>query len=432
MTGRAHGPMRRGPVAWGAAVLLASGLAVSAAAQTPENSAEILERATEAVFHIEVTGTPSDPANPTQEAARSGKAFAIGPEMLVTALNVVGDETEWMLARTTRDEVTRAVRPLSRTVQLTDGRNFRIPPGDVLVLAAPARAVDAAGIMVPDLKLKDYFHFSMCDIVEGQHYSALMTTSQQPGDARSVERLELVPLIAAGYRPGDYGALYLFESEGAPPFAPEPWGHGGSPILDADGNVVALISAVTVTGGGPIVLATPISPLFPGLGPMLAREPENAAATQAQLKCSMVDAVRQVRNQLKSHAIWSISPRPADNPDEVDIVFEYDSAIDPPNISSIEVRYMFFGTEVEGLPAGRIPHRPAAEDVITLRPNPKEPRTFVTSEIARVGRVSVANYVKPGNGAIEFVRLMIKAHLTTGEIVENRTKYYDIQWSDLD
>jgi len=388
----------------------------------------ILDTASHAFFNVEVNGTPEDATDPQQEARRFGKAFAVGDNMLVTSLHVVGSDAEWAPARTTRDEITRAVRPVKRTVQLSKANGSAQPFTDVVVLPAPTHAIDAAGILAPDLALGDYFQLSMCDIVKDKVYYALMTQSNPPTERNSVGNVTLAPVIADGYLPASYGPLYVFHPDGQPDFASEPWGHDGSPIFDDDGAVVAVVSAVTVTGGGTKVLATPIQPLFPGTNQLLARAPEPSLHGNSQLKCSMADVVRRIHDQVASHAIWTVIPEQRDGRPTGNILFEYESVADPPNIASIRVEYQFWGPEKKGKETTRIAHRRGDLDVITLTPTGLG-RTFETSEIVGVGRALAEPYVKGGNGSIVYLRLTITPTLDTGETLENRSKTYEVPWS---
>lgn len=412
-----------------AAVLALAVVCAQAEAQTGNGSEEaILEKAELAFFHVETRGTPRDPDDPTQEAVRSGKAFAVGQNTLVTARNVVGAETEWKPARTTRDEINRTVRPLLRDVRLGAVGGMEIAPDSLLVLPPPSNAIDAASIVVPGLKLGAYFQLSLCDLVDGKIYNGLMTGAADPSQDDSLRNLTVVPLVARGYQPATYGALFVFEPVEQPTYASEPWGHGGSPILDEDGNVAAVIAAVTVGAGGVSkVLATPIQPLFPGTNQLLARGPDPAARND-RLKCSMVDMVARIHDQVASHAIWTVSAESEEGRPTGDILFEYESVADPPNIASIEVRYQFWGTENEGDELTRIAHRPSNLDIVVLDPDRRQ-RSFSTSEIVSVGRRLVEPYIQPNKGSIQFLRLTITPTLTTGEVLENRRKVYEVQWS---
>lgn len=412
-------------------LLICLWVAVRAQAQPLDDDARVLlDKARQAFLHVEVRGTPLDPTNPLQESERFGKAFAISPDMLVTTMHVVGDEAEWKLARNTRDEITRAVRPLDRTVEVTGANGGQVPLRDIIVLPAATHAIDAAAIFVPGLDLDSYYQHSLCDIREGEIYAALMTDAADPADRRSVDSPTLVHLRASGHRPGEYGGLYVFVPEDAPGFSAEPWGHGGSPIFDADGNVAALISAVTATSEGIRILATPIQPLFPGTNQILARGPDTSTASRAQLKCSMLDMVARIHDQVASHAIWTVSAEMEDGRASGDILFEYESVADPPNIASIEVRYQFWGTEKEGDELTRIAHRPSNEDVVVLTPG-RLLRSFATSEIVRVGRRLVEPFISQGGGSIRFLRLTITPTLTTGQTLESRRKVHEVQWSDF-
>jgi len=421
------------PRTWLACVLLMPFLAFATGAMAQPRDADarvLIEKAGDAFFHVEVTGTPLDAQSPFQESERFGKAFAVSPNMLITAFHVVGDENEWQLSRTTRDEITRAVRRLDRTVEIT-GTSPRLGTlTEVIVLPAVTHAIDAAAVLVPELNLNTYFQLSLCDIREGATYSALMTDSQQPADESSLNSVRLIKLRASGYRPTEYGALYVFVPEDAPEFSTEPWGHGGSPVFDAEGNVAAVISAVTATAEGPKVLATPIQPLFPGTNRLLARAPNPSRSANALLKCSMVDMLKRIHDQVASHAIWSVAAEIEDGRPTDDIQFDYESVADPPNIDSIEVRYQFWGIENEGEELTRIAHRPSNEDVVVLTPGRKS-RSFSTSEIVSVGRRLVEPFIADGRGSIRFLRLTITPTLSTGETLENRRKVHEIQWSDF-
>lgn len=388
----------------------------------------ILEKAARAFFHVAVDGTPRSTTDPLQEAQRSGKAFAVGSDMLVTALHVVGTEAEWQLARTSRDEITRAVRPLDRTITLTPADALQRPLTEVVVLPAPTNVIDAAGMMIPGLGLDTFFELSMCDIVRGKTYHALMTRANPPSDRDSINNLALVPLVAGGYETADYGPLYVFDPQGAPEFKSEPWGHDGSPVFDEDGTVVAVVSAVTVTANGTKILATPIQPLFPGTNQLLARAPVPNPLASQRLKCSMADTVRRIHDQVASHAIWTVTPEVIDGRATGNILFDYESVADPPNIASIKVEYQFWGPEKKGKETTRIAHRRGDQDIVTLEPG-RQGRTFSTAEIVSVGRTLAEPYVRQGNGSIVYLRLTITPTLDTGETLDSRSKTYEVPWS---
>ncbi len=402
-----------------------------AVAQSLDGSEEaILEKAALAFFHVETRGTPRDANAPTQEALRTGKAFAVGQNTLVTARNVVGSETEWKLKRTTRDEITRTVRPLDRTVTLGAVSGPEIAPDSLFVLPAPSSAIDAASIFVPGLQLGAHFQLSLCDLVEGKIYNALMTGASDPSSNSSLGDLKVVPLVARGYEPAAYGQLYVFEPVEQPAYASEPWGHGGSPILDEDGNVAAVIAAVTVEAGSASkVLATPIQPLFPGTNQILARGPD-PSTHGGRLKCSMVDMVGRIHDQVASHAIWTISPDTEDGEPTGDILFSYDSVADPPNIASIRVEYGFLGIEKAGRSFGRLfSGREPGQDFVVLEPERRRPRTFSTSEIVSIGRNLVERRIEPNGGSIWSIEVYITPTLKTGDVLTDREKRYEVQWS---
>lgn len=404
----------------------------SAGAQDVDEFKQVaLKKARVALFNVEVMGTPSDPNDVTQEATRWGKAFAVGSDLLVTALHVVGSEAEWKLKRTTRDEITRAVRPISRTVSISAANGKYIDPGKTIVLPSPPHTVDVASILLPQESLSEFFQLSLCDLVEGETYFALMTTSDNPRIPASLEDLEIVPLIAQGYNT-EYGPLYTFLPDGAMLISSEPWGHDGSPILDAEGNAVAVISAVTVTAGGTIILASPIQPLFPGALQLLAKGSDTESVGGGRLKCSMVDTVRRISEQMSSYAIWSAFAEIRDGKPSGQIVIEYESVADPPNVASIEIRYRFLGIERDGEEESRInaPQREGEQDVVVLLPS--KGRSFSTSAIVAKAREVYLPYVRQNDGYISTIELLITPTTTSGDVLKKRVKTISIPWAAFD
>jgi len=107
-----------------------------------------------AFFHIDVEGELSsgEDAKP-----RSGKAFAIGPDHVVTARHVVGSKAEWAgttktatnSQRTLRPHELRVYQPVKRSIKLYREEDFGDNHKGNVVLPAVSEDLDAVGILVP-------------------------------------------------------------------------------------------------------------------------------------------------------------------------------------------------------------------------------------------------------------------------------------------
>jgi hypothetical protein len=393
--------------AFAISLLLICSISAGAVADVPEAVRATVD---EAFFHVTVTGTLK---GESQSHDRHGKAFGIGRNLLVTSRHVVGDPEEWEPDGDSQsDEIARAMRPLQRKVWIQ--RKADSEAGDEnFVLPAPSHAIDAAGISVPDLDLGSYFQLSMCEIEEGQIYTAIMVETD-PREPSSIARPTGVELRASGYDPLKYGALYVFDTApGNASFEGEPDGHDGSPILDREGNVIAIISAVTALGGGRghRILATPIQPLFPGASTLLSLAPE-LTELKSSLKCSLADTVRRIHDEVSSHAIWSVDVK-RDNEGKASTVhLSYESISQEPNISAIDVYYEFWGIDTNfKTDVTRISFQdPNPTSTIRLDDTaPRKQREFEAHEIARIGRDIVEKHLASiaQNGFIDHVQLYI-------------------------
>ena len=70
-----------------------------------------------------------------------------------------------------------------------------------MVLPVSPYPVDTAAISIPDLNLKRFFGLSLCGIKEEQNYTAVVTSSSDPGDAASVDSPSTLKVVAKGYEP---------------------------------------------------------------------------------------------------------------------------------------------------------------------------------------------------------------------------------------
>jgi len=392
----------------------------------------------EAFFHVTVTGKLQGTA-PAEEISHNGKAFAIAPDLLVTAQHIVGGPDEWRHKTAEADHiepaVERAARPLDRDIRITrsdSGGEFANP----MILPVSPYPVDTAGISLQGANLKRYFRLSMCRIQKGEHYAALMTNHNNPSDPHSVDSVAAVELEAMGYDPRKYDTLYFFKPVGSSSIERVD-GHDGSPIFDKEGNVVAIVSGVVATGGHKI-LATSIQPIFPGASALTALGPDISGNSDTNMKCSLFDTVKRIRNEVASHAVWTVEVEPAKSDNEfAKVRISYENLEESPNIDSIEVTYNFFGldqddqTSVETIREYSDPNK----NKLPLTPSGK--REFATTEIAEIGNTLVMPHVKAARpaGFIQYVQLKIVPKLSNrngGGILDRSPVTRYVPWSLLE
>jgi hypothetical protein len=377
----------------------------------------------DAFFHVSVTGKPRGD-NPKD---RYGKAFAIGPNLLVTAQHVLGDPDEWEMKSEKNKEIARAARLLDRQIELrrvrtSDTNNLSDPIRKSFVLPASSYAINAAGLSVPGLNVEKPFCLSMCKIVKSGTYRAIMTSDEKPGEAESLKNLTDVKLHLADPDPERYGSLYVFNVDmDSSKFHGEKEGHDGSPILDGEGRVVALVSAVTkLDGGGLRILATSIGPLFPGTSELLSRALDSAESANASLRCSLVDTVKRIHDQVATYATsWSLHVPRGDDGRPGTVQLSYESVSDTPNVKSIEVYYEYWGKyrPVDAQAATITGYSDRNEGYISIGADTNKERTFSSDEISSIGKTSVEPFVKAKHkdGQIETVRLLIVPEFTNGK-----------------
>lgn len=76
------------------------------------------------------------------------------------------------------------------------------------MLSASSRGSGAAALSVPGLlKLQAFYQLSLCDIHDGERYTALVTEHDDPKPPDSVRTPTLVGLTADGYDPAKCGGL---------------------------------------------------------------------------------------------------------------------------------------------------------------------------------------------------------------------------------
>lgn len=433
---RAHGP--QAPV-WAMIGCLIALATSPARGQDDEgrDDAWLRNAAAESFFHLDVTGhLAGTTGQPGPAESRWGKAFAIGPNLLLTANHVFGDWSEWAPRDEPRREVARAVRPIDRDVALLAAdQDPDRPIRDLVLLPAFSPAVDAATLLVPGLDLAPdvIFQLSLCPIREGEPYAALLVTDD-PQSSSSMSGATAVGLVAEGFQPATYGGLYVFALDGGQSFDANPDGHDGSPILDASKNVVAIVSAVTRDGGRTRILATPIQPLIPGTDLLLSQAPTLAGGTTTRPKCSMADLVGVMDYNVSTHAIWSVSSD-RDNAGPTGLLkFTYDSIYRAANVKSIQVEYEFYGRKSSDGPYTRLPLAGGgdrSDGFIEIPQRSETSRVFRDAEILDAARQTLMPSLSQRGGEISFVQLRITPTYLGLEHQSSEPVEIGLAWSDL-
>lgn len=402
---------------------------VSPATAEPGDAAWLKEMARSAVFHVSVTGKlPTNP--PTRAPLRSGKAFAVGPNLVVTSQHLLGDPEEWAQADSPSEQIRRLVRPLERTMSLRPANGDAIAGGIVL----PAAFVsDVAGISIPNRKLTSYFRLSMCEISETRIYTAIMTEVSFPSDPTSIDYMTLVKLRPGKPNPSEYGSLLVFDTVEPPQFHVDPTGHDGSPVLDEDGSVVAIISAVVeAPGGGYRILATPIQPLFPVASAVMALAPASDGSADASLKCSLSDTVKRINDQVIAHATWSVDipERDPDGLPEEGLYLRYESVAERPSIKKISFEYRYIGAQRKDEQPRELKYQSKDNKVNILTLQQSSSWKFALREIIIEGKEEVEPYLEKEKegGRIDIVEIRIyKIELSDGRILKKDT-YLTFVW----
>ncbi|WP_055047194.1 hypothetical protein [Devosia sp. A16] len=301
-----------------------------------------------AFFHISVSGEAAEGA---VAGNRQGKAFAIGPSLIVTSRHLLGADTDWKPRDDLAAEVIRATGAVARTIELIPATADT--PADLginaLVSQEQGSATDIAEISLPDAHLEPYFGLSMCDIQVGQTYGVLLGTREPPTDPRSVKHAGVAKLSAVGFDVPEYGGLFVFDVvEDNPAVQWESDGHEGSPIIDGDGNVVGIVSAIELTSGGDHrILATPIqSPLLSAISAVDQGPP---GPKSRSIKCSLADTVKRINDQVLAYATWTAEvARDKDGKPSGQLLLKYESVADYPNIDTITIEYDYWGKQRGG------------------------------------------------------------------------------------
>lgn len=359
------------------------------------------QTASDAFFHVSVAGKLSGQRGTT---SRSGKAFAIASDLVITSRHVIGSQSDWEPDKESGlpEEVEEVLNPILREIEIVrtdanDGEALGSPIKDLFVVEPEGTRADVVGIALTSSAVKKPFRISLCDLVKGKTYTAILTVDS-PKTASSITKVMPVSLLAHGYKPTAFGDLYVFEPVAGTTYSADPEGHDGSPILDEKGEVVAVVSAVTKDANNQKwILGTPIGTSFPSALDLLSVV---SAANDQQIRCSLAQAVA-------AQAFWTLDVSRDEDGRVNSIGLRYENLVEP-NIIAIKIVAEYWGYEsdvAEELTNIKRRDPAADQDIVLTRANARQ-REFTTDEIHRIGKDLIESNLE-GSACILYVKLNI-------------------------
>ena len=198
------------------------------------------------LFIVNVEGRSSIPG--AQKIREQGRAFAVDKDVLLTARHVTGNRTQWankgdgLLYIPDRRVQIQAAKAYVRPVTIPP------PVSDLFVTPAATETIDAVKLTVPNLKARE-FRLNSCEIPAGAPHKALILRNGDLG------KPEFIPLRPDQYSSTEFGeVLVFFTEDGAAARIQK--GDSGSPVLNAQNEVIGLVSGITGDPVGSQVLVT--------------------------------------------------------------------------------------------------------------------------------------------------------------------------------
>ncbi len=234
----------------------------SVQAQWVTNLPDNIELKPKQVFRIHTKGPPAPKAGGEESTStRSpkliseyGTGFAIAPNAIITARHVTLNADKF---RSKSDKISIPERTVKVFYTETEERdaeekdNFRL-----WVTPASNPTIDASLVNLDTLNVTP-FNLSVCDIGAGKEYHLLKFSNDEKGEESKVLQLPISIVIKASVdRTARLGDLRLFTHEAELKSETPRAGDSGSPVLDSQGNVVGLLSAIE---GDNNLYVTPVS-----------------------------------------------------------------------------------------------------------------------------------------------------------------------------
>lgn len=384
-------------------VLRQVGLLLWMATGSVADEARLTEEINSSFFHVKTEGTPR--VGSGRPNTSYGKAFAVGSELLVTSQHVIGRHSDWVLKddATVSERVVRVIpKFIDREVTIAKSDASQLFPHFEMPSRGPSS--DVTYIAAPDAKFEHPFELSICQIESGGSYRALLVAGN-PEHETSTRNTKFVELTASGFHSEKYGPLYAFEIENANGVKLAADGHDGSPIVDSQGLVVGLVSAILRESGNFRILATLMRPLLDaGIGTLSVKS-KISRSEGARRTCSLAEQVENIQRYISRHADWHLIPgRDRDGRLNGELKLRYDSLSAEPNIGSINVEYGFHGKKKDSRP--RIDR---VGDALVIAPTVDGEWEFDLNQIIKEGRALEESLNDENEGGyILFVRLYIE------------------------
>lgn len=203
-------------------------------------------------FHLNVTGKDVD----GNTVERAGKAFAIAPDILITARHVVGDIRDWS-NKGSPDGVILPHRSVVMHWMERDSKR-RSTYARVYITSIPVETVDAAKITIVRLSEDRVqpMKLSAGDPLDRSGTYRVLLVNETPKSGESIEFPILRELRPAPYATVKYGGMEVFEMIGS--LRKIVSGDSGSPVVNEDMEVVGFVSGVAEDE----VLVTMLSSFF--------------------------------------------------------------------------------------------------------------------------------------------------------------------------
>lgn len=217
------------PKAIGLTIALAiTGSAVLA--DWPLQAPDDIDLAPRQIFGLEVNGFPN--------LKLIGTAFAIDEQTLITARHVVGEHTSFRDLAPNSQHIHIPERFIEIRYTVDERQTSSVQYyQDITVTPSPIRTVDAARLDLVDILPVAPMTLSTCAINLQETYYLLKLLNGEPNEPRVVA-LTPDPSVFTGR-----GDLRTFTHNAPPSLAPVS-GDSGSPVVDREGHVVGLLTAV--------------------------------------------------------------------------------------------------------------------------------------------------------------------------------------------
>jgi hypothetical protein len=278
--------------------------------------------AQQALFEVTVTGTMQFGKQQTIQ----GKAFAVNEHLLVASKLLVRNDADWDNGPSPANEPEKSkmqlleklgVKALNRAISI---KNATGPVTKSAFIVEPdGSSPGVVGIVAPNTSFKSLFSLSLCGIErEKIYYIFLDRDPNAPADDEQ-DHLQIMPIKATGYDPLKFGPLYTFSIEENPGDITFATQHG-TPILDENGNVVAVLSGTLRVDGKMTVVAAPVQAFFPGASALWANSVKGSGSNTD--KCVISDTVKEIKDDVGSQLSWRLETESTSDSQVLYLVFD--------------------------------------------------------------------------------------------------------------